>query len=121
MEEEKGEEDKPKHRQIDRIRMFDIQNDDENPKNKVIDKGTNCEVVVKNTLGKGAFCKVKECDAKVIRDLKRRGTEEEVEVKGIQQLAMKVFNKKGLKQRKTSEYDPFSGVLRISDQLNSIY
>jgi hypothetical protein len=49
-----------------------------------------------DTLGKGAFCKVKAANAKIVRQLKKRNSEEMVDVTGIQEMAVKVFNRKQL-------------------------
>mmetsp|Transcript_24012 Transcript_24012/g.36920 ORF Transcript_24012/g.36920 Transcript_24012/m.36920 type:complete len:185 (+) Transcript_24012:247-801(+) len=72
------------------------------------------------TIGKGGFCKVKEADVRVFRELLKKSTGERVEVTGMQHMAVKVFNRNVLKGQKTSEFDPFTGCLKMSDQLQSI-
>lgn len=111
----------PDARTIARVPLFDIEAHPHNPKYKVIDKGTPAEITIKETLGKGSFCKVKEAEAKVIRILKDKQSGEEKEVEGVQHMAFKVFNKPNLQQQKTSEPDPVSGLLKMSDQLQSVY
>jgi hypothetical protein len=105
------------HRKIPRIGKFTLCSDPSNPKHKIIDKGTQGELFIKDTLGKGAFCKVKAVEAKVVRDLPKKDTRQIVEVEGWQQMAVKVYDRKSLKGQKTTTVDPISGFPKMSDQL----
>lgn len=54
---------------------------------------------------------------KVNVERKNEETGETYTEKGEQQLAVKVFNKKLLKNQKTNDYDKKTGLLKMSDQL----
>jgi len=76
---------------------------------------------VKAKIGEGAFCQVRAAVIKVNVTKKDKETGEESTVKGVQHLAVKVFNKKKLKNQKTNDYDAKTGLLKMSDQLQTIY
>ena len=54
-------------------------------------------MIIKEELGKGGFCKVKAADVIVHREGKKRATGEDIKIKGIQKMAIKVFNRMSLK------------------------
>lgn len=60
----------------------------DNDKFKCIDKDY---LIIKQKLGEGAFCKVKDADVKVYRDIDGK------QVQGIQNMAVKIFNKPKLR------------------------
>lgn len=109
----------PEHdgRRIERITNFMLTNHAENPSWKCIDGET---FIIKEKIGQGAFCKVKHATGQVYRNIPNKETGVEQEVEGEQQMAFKIFNRKKLKGQKTSDYDPITGVLRMSDQLKTI-
>jgi calcium-dependent protein kinase len=73
-------------------------------------------LTIKYKLGKGAFCSVRHATCKVFREIP--GEEEPVE--GIQEMAVKIYDKVMLKKKKCSAVDPVTGVSKLSDQLSTI-
>ena len=72
-------------------------------------------MIVKEKIGAGAFCQVRHVTIKVNIERKNEETGEMYTEKGEQQLAVKVFNKKLLKNQKTNDYDKKTGLLKMSD------
>lgn len=54
-------------------------------------------MIIKEEIGKGGFCKVATADVLVHRDGKDKATGEDKKIKGIQHMALKVFNRMALK------------------------
>ena len=78
-------------------------------------------MTIKKLLGRGGFCKVKEADVKVWRP----GPEDEdgnpEKIWGIQQMAVKIFNRSSLRSQKATIIDPVTGLMKMSDQLATIF
>jgi hypothetical protein len=97
-EETKNEENSESdHRTIERVKYFELTEQEEPPHNKQI----NHDIIIKEKLGEGGFCKVKHVSVKVNRYIPDNETGEEKEVGGEQQLAVKIFNRKKLQNSKT--------------------
>ena len=85
---EQEEEEGP--RTVDRVGSYEIKTHMTNSKWKCIDDN----IIVKDLLGKGAFCKVKEAEITVWRPGKKEG---DAEIEGTQRMAFKIFNRLILK------------------------
>lgn len=81
-------------RKIMRIGNFDITPHETNDKWKQLDGGY---MTIKDKIGAGSFCKVKEATCVVNREVENPDTGEVEKVKGEQQMAVKVFNRQKLK------------------------
>ena len=110
-EEEEGD-----YRKIQRNGNFDIKaiQGENNATWHSVDDGF---MIIKEKIGQGAFCQVKRVSIKVNLEKKNAETGETYKEQGEQQLAVKVFNKKLLKNQKTNDYDKKTGLLKMSDQL----
>ena len=73
-------------------------------------------LVVKQKIGKGAFCKVHAADVPVYRP----GPTEGERIKGIQHMALKVFNKAVLRRSARTDVDPVTGLGNLSNQLKTV-
>ena len=109
-------EEEKEHRTISRCGVFNVTEDEEGF--KVLDNGY---LTIKEKIGTGGFCKVKKAVAQVNRMKKDELTGEETKVPGKQELAVKIFNRKFLKSQTTSEFDPETKCMKLSNHLNTIY
>ena len=108
---------KPDHRTIRRCGAFDYQKNAETGYTEV----DNAYMTVKDKIGKGTFCKVKSAVCKVNRTKTDEVTGEVTKVPLLQELAVKIFNRKVLRGQKTSVQDPATGQMKMSDNLQTIY
>ena len=116
MPDEGKDEEEGDYRKIQRNGNFDIvQIEGDNGATwQSVDEGF---MIIKQKIGQGAFCQVRKATIKVNLEKKNAETGETYKEMGEQQLAVKVFNKKLLKNQKTNDYDKKSGLLKMSDQL----